>query len=248
MIVVPISPNPESSSLPLQNPTTALSPGTLGTNSVLLLTSRNTLPSISTTFTIAFRGAAWSSTAAGPTMPQSIVFHPPSGTQSLSEAIATAASTIYIYAAYHNADALAPLASHSVENIATCRYLCMDFTYFALSNGTTCDCGNTLKIGLTPGRISLCNIQCLGDLTEACGGDKGLEILSGVQSIISTIYPESSTFTPGQSFTRTTLQLPSNSEVPQSSVSIASVTTMTSSDNHQTFTSPLSSPTETQSS
>ena len=64
------------------------------------------------------------------------------------------------------------LKNHQKEALTLdlCQSLCKKYTYFAVSKGTNCWCGN--EFGLSGPTSQSCDVKCSGNVAQVCGGRK----------------------------------------------------------------------------
>ncbi|RUS88494.1 hypothetical protein EGW08_003752, partial [Elysia chlorotica] len=67
--------------------------------------------------------------------------------------------------------------SPEITSTMTCRTACgaFDYKYAALAQGKFCFCGNTLPAA-GPGSESLCDVDCVAEPTQKCGGLKSVSV------------------------------------------------------------------------
>jgi len=64
-----------------------------------------------------------------------------------------------------------PIKYDSVDmTVEKCDTLCADYTYYGLEYGRECYCGNAFEHKPFRTEPEACDIKCLGDLTQSCGG------------------------------------------------------------------------------
>ena len=70
----------------------------------------------------------------------------------------------------------AAYASAGDMTLAKCAGLCARYPYFGTQWGRECWCDNELTSGSGPAPLSECNVPCIGDETEICGGSRRLSL------------------------------------------------------------------------
>ena len=67
-----------------------------------------------------------------------------------------------------------------------CAAFCSGYKYFATEYASECFCGNTLVSGAEPVSDGRCNMPCIADSKEICGGPNGLSLYQAKPSNAST--------------------------------------------------------------
>jgi hypothetical protein len=61
-------------------------------------------------------------------------------------------------------------------SIESCRGNCTGYAYFGVEYGTECFCGNRLALGVPPLDEEMCDMNCLGNEKQVCGGKQALGV------------------------------------------------------------------------
>ncbi|KAN0098799.1 WSC domain containing protein, partial [Hyaloscypha variabilis] len=85
--------------------------------------------------------------------------------------VITTYSTMGCYTEATNKRALSLLSTTNDDmTVEICGTFCIGFDYFGVEYSRECYCGNTINPGSVPALSSDCDMQCLGDTSELCGG------------------------------------------------------------------------------
>jgi hypothetical protein len=179
-------------------------------NANLSLSSTSSMPSASTT-TTTFASGAPSSTVSVPALSTGISYY----------------TYVTCWTDSTSARSLSAIAETSYTmTVEICSSFCAGYIYFGVEFGRECYCANSLSGGsiATDGR---CNMACLGNANEICGGSNGLSLYeySAYYSKTSSVTTTSATMSLSLSVSKSS----SSSTSSASSSSSASANTPSSS-------------------
>lgn len=153
---------------------------------------------IASTPTSASSGSPSSSVATSTATSSSLTSRTSSSTSSSSLGPLSTGFAYYTYVDCHTDSVNARTLSEKSEvsysiTLEACASFCGGYIFFGVEFGRECYCGNSLLAGSTTATDGRCNMQCLGNSVQICGGGNGLSLYE--YSAIINLSSSSSTTT-----------------------------------------------------